>query len=108
MLGFPLVAVACTLLFLSVFGLPMERARMAGWFQLVYLGKISYGLYVYHYLSLLLARKALGPLHAGLYPVYALLSLALTVAFSIASYRFMELPFLRIKERFTYVIPGPG
>jgi len=108
MLGFPLVAAACTLLFLSALGLPVERMRMAGWFRLVYLGKISYGLYVYHYLSLLLARKVLGTLHAGLYPVYALLGLALTVVFSIASYQFLELPFLRLKERFTYVLSRPG
>ena len=108
MSGFPLVAAACTLLFLSALGLPVERMRMVGWFRLVYLGKISYGLYVYHYLSLLLARKVLGTLHAGLYPVYALLGLALTVAFSIASYQFLELPFLRLKERFTYVLSRPG
>jgi peptidoglycan/LPS O-acetylase OafA/YrhL len=108
MLGFPLVAVACTLLFLSVLGLPVERVRMVSWFRLVYLGKISYGLYVYHYLSLLLARRVLGSLHGGLYPLYALLGLALTVAFSIASYQFLELPFLRLKERFTYVLSRPG
>jgi peptidoglycan/LPS O-acetylase OafA/YrhL len=68
MLGFPLVGAACILLFLSVFGFPAERVRMVGWFRLVYLGKISYGLYVYHFLALLLARSAIGPLRMAIYP----------------------------------------
>ncbi len=107
MLGFPLVAVACALLFRSMLGLQMERFRAVGWLRLVYLGKISYGLYVYHYLALLLVRNVLGPLHMTLYPVYALLGLALTVALSMASYQFLELPFLKFKERFTYVPSRP-
>jgi peptidoglycan/LPS O-acetylase OafA/YrhL len=108
MLGFPLVGAACTLLFLSVFGFPAERVRMVGWLRLVYLGKISYGLYVYHFLALLLARSAIGPLRMAIYPVYVLLGFALTVAFSMASYHFLELPFLKLKERFTYVRSRPG
>jgi len=108
MLGFPLVGVACTLLFLSALGLPVERMRAVGWFRLVYLGKISYGLYVYHLLALVLMRSALSPLGVALYPVYALLGFALTVALSIVSYHFLELPFLKLKERFTYVLSRPG
>jgi peptidoglycan/LPS O-acetylase OafA/YrhL len=108
MLGFPLVGVACTLLFLAVLGLQAERVRLVGWFRLVYLGKISYGLYVYHLLALVLMRSALSPLGVALYPVYALLGFALTVALSIVSYHFLELPFLKLKERFTYVLSRPG
>ncbi len=108
MLGFPLVGVACTLLFLSALGLPAERVRLVGWFRLVYLGKISYGLYVYHFLALLLVHSALSPLGVTLYPVYALLGFALTVALSMASYHFLELPFLKLKKRFTYVLSRPG
>jgi peptidoglycan/LPS O-acetylase OafA/YrhL len=52
-------------------------------------------------------RNVLGPLHMTLYPVYALLGLALTVALSMASYQFLELPFLKFKERFTYVPSRP-
>jgi peptidoglycan/LPS O-acetylase OafA/YrhL len=107
MLGFPLVAAAGALLFRSALGLPVESIRMVGRFRLVYLGKISYGLYVYHYLALSLARSALGPLRVELYPVYALFGLGLTVAFSVASYQFLELPFLKLKERFTYVHSRP-
>jgi peptidoglycan/LPS O-acetylase OafA/YrhL len=108
MLGFPLIGAACTLLFLSVFGIPAERVRMVGWLRLMYLGKISYGLYVYHFLALLLARSAIGPLRVALYPGYVLLGFTLTVAFSMASYHLLELPFLKLKERFTYVLSRPG
>jgi peptidoglycan/LPS O-acetylase OafA/YrhL len=108
MLGFPLVGVACTLLFLAALGLQTERVPMVGWFRLVYLGKISYGLYVYHLLALLLVRNAIRPQRLALYPVYALLGFAVTVAFSMISYHFLELPFLKLKERFTYVLSRPG
>ena len=108
MLGFPVVGASCTLLFLSALGLPVQRVRMVGWFRLVYMGKISYGLYVYHLLALLLVRNALSPLRVALYPVYALLGFALTLAFSMFSYHFLELPFLKLKERFTYVHSRPG
>ena len=107
MLSFPLVGIACTLLFLSALGLPAERTRLVGWFRLVYLGKISYGLYVYHLLALLLVHSALSPLRVALYPVYALLAFGLTVALSVASYHILELPFLKLKERFTYVLSRP-
>ena len=107
MLGYPLVGIACTLLFLSALGLRVERLRPIGWPRLVYLGKISYGLYVYHFLALLLVRSALGPLHLVTYLVDALLGFALTVALSMASYHFLELPFLKYKERFTYVLSRP-
>ena len=107
MLAFPLVAGACALLFRAALGLPVECMRIVRWFRLVYLGKISYGLYVYHYLALLLVRLALGSLRVELYPVYSLLGLGLTVAFSTASYQFLELPFLKLKERFTYVHSRP-
>jgi peptidoglycan/LPS O-acetylase OafA/YrhL len=108
MLGYPLVGISCTLLFLSALGLPAERMRPVRWFRLVYLGKISYGLYVYHLLALLLVHMALSPLRMALHPLYALLGLALAVALSIASYQLLELPFLRLKERFTYVPSRPG
>jgi peptidoglycan/LPS O-acetylase OafA/YrhL len=107
MLGFPLAGVSCAFLFLAVLGLSVERLPWVRWFRLVYLGKISYGLYVYHLLALLVVRNALGPLRMVLYPAYVLLGFALTLVFSVASYQFLELPFLKLKERFTYVLSRP-
>jgi len=107
MLGFPLVGIACASLFLSVLGLPVEQWSLVRWFRLVYLGKVSYGLYVYHYLALLLARNVMGSLRLLLGLPYALLGLALTIAFAIVSYHSLEVPFLKLKERFTYILSRP-
>jgi peptidoglycan/LPS O-acetylase OafA/YrhL len=59
------------------------------WNNLVlgYLGRISYGLYVFHVAIIELA----GPVAA----------LPLTIAVAALSYRYLESPFLRIKERFS-------
>jgi peptidoglycan/LPS O-acetylase OafA/YrhL len=70
---------------------------------LVYLGRISYGLYVFHLFALtLLARlivvPVLGiPLNFELRLVFGFL---LTVALASVSYKVLEQPFLRLKERF--------
>ncbi|MGA8795057.1 MAG: hypothetical protein WB498_19210, partial [Candidatus Binatus sp.] len=82
---------------------------------LIYLGKISYGLYVYQQIALFAARLLLfrGVLDgmlvaAGLppwsaFPVYLILAFGLNVALAAVSYRWLEAPFLRLKERFTRV-----
>ena len=71
------------------------------------LGKISYGLYVFHFGSFLLATNllanALG-VAALPYPRYTLpvlvFALAITILLSTLSYNFLEKPFLRLKARF--------
>ena len=74
-----------------------------------YLGRISYGLYVFHELGLLVADKA--------FPAYShvpsqwiahwIVALALTIALAMASYRWLEQPFLLLKQRrFTFVRSG--
>ena len=70
----------------------------------VYLGKISYGLYVLHEFALLVATKTIGPL-AGPFTDVAVTAggLLITVALAAVSYRFVESPFLALKSRFTYV-----
>src|ERR1019366_2933534 len=43
---FPAVTLGCALLFMASFGLPIKNHT------LVYLGRVSYGLYVYHLLAI--------------------------------------------------------
>jgi peptidoglycan/LPS O-acetylase OafA/YrhL len=79
---------------------------------LVYLGKISYGLYVFHYLWLGLARHASAHLGfgGGLAGQALAMALALpaTVATAMVSYRCLESPFLRLKNRFAVIPSQPA
>jgi peptidoglycan/LPS O-acetylase OafA/YrhL len=97
------VTAGCLALFLAVCGISFSFP------PLVYLGKISYGLYVYHLLAINLARNIVGgrsdsPLHSILFWWVALL---LTIGFASASYRWLEAPFLRLKDRYTKVKSRP-
>jgi peptidoglycan/LPS O-acetylase OafA/YrhL len=87
----------------------------AGWLRhptLLYLGKISYGLYVIHVLGGLCATHLLRETTARLWTLagqleIAFLALVITIAGAAVSYRWFESPFLRLKERFTYVPSRP-
>lgn len=68
---------------------------------LVYLGKISYGLYVWHILGLELAGMVLPQ---SLKP---LTGFALTLTFGIISYRLYETKFLKLKTRFSRISSRP-
>jgi peptidoglycan/LPS O-acetylase OafA/YrhL len=69
---------------------------------LVYLGRISYGLYVIHYAVIV----AVGGLDLRWFWRIPLI-LGLTFGLAALSYRFLEEPFLRLKGRFTYVRSAP-
>jgi len=75
----------------------------------VFLGKRSYGLYVYHLLANLIAVKI-----AGLFPAVPssalalfLYSLFITIIISIISYKIIEVPFLRWKKKFEVIVSRP-
>ena len=101
--GFPAIAAGAWLIFISVF----QSGLAPLWLR--YLGKISYGLYVFHSLCLYLAARLLGgyPRSAVQFAVFWFLGLGLTVALAALSYKFLESPFLRLKERFTYITTRP-
>jgi peptidoglycan/LPS O-acetylase OafA/YrhL len=74
-----------------------------------YLGKISYGLYMYHLVAIALAHAALRRLdYASLGDNLLLhgLSVLLTVGLAALSYRFFESRFIRWKKGFTKVASG--
>lgn len=74
---------------------------------LVYLGKISYGIYIYHLLMIRVAERGLET--AGITSPVAVLALSvgLTIAASAASYHLYEARFLRLKDRFAVVLSRP-
>ena len=104
-LGYPAVAAGCALILLSILN---SQSRVAASPALRYLGKISYGLYVYHLLATWVADRILaipsGTARGGLRFV---LALAITIAAAAVSYRFLETPFLNLKRKFTYVPSRP-
>ena len=103
-LGYALVALGAVALFLAFYRLQLAANPVTR--PLAYLGRISYGLYVFHIFSINAAGAMLRGLHHRPHqgsPAMLTLSLALTIAAAAFSYQFYERPFVRWKERFTLV-----
>jgi peptidoglycan/LPS O-acetylase OafA/YrhL len=103
---YTLNAIACCAALAGALALGAESVLAHPW--LVYLGRISYGLYVFHELALRAVGEVRGsasPLGHALTPIAGF---ALTLALSAASYRWLEQPFLKLKERFTVVRSAPA
>lgn len=98
-----LSGLASVMLLMALLRTEAPFLRVAPFSWLVYLGRISYGLYVFHLFALALMMNVsvlpgLGiPLN---FELRVLLSFLLTVGWASASYRWLEQPFLRLKERF--------
>jgi peptidoglycan/LPS O-acetylase OafA/YrhL len=103
LLGYPAMAVGAGMIFLSALGSSVAPS----WLR--YLGKISYGLYVFHMLALYIVEKAIGGYAKNFskFLVFWSGGLALTLLMAAVSYRFFESPFLRLKERYALVKSRP-
>lgn len=76
----------------------------------VYLGRISFGLYVYHHFVIDLMDNLMPHVASMKSPLYFLkggLSLGLIVLVAAISYRFFETPFLRMKKRHSVIESQP-
>jgi len=103
-LGHPFTALASAAVLLSVLGSQHRFLRNPA---LLYLGKISYGLYVLHEFAHFCAMR-LAPASTPIGVVgQSVLGLSLTIVLAAASYRWLESPFLRLKERFAHVQSRP-
>jgi len=103
LLGYPAVVASCAAILVAVMGLPSKLSLLQ------YLGKISYGLYVYHMGSIMVTDRIMpqgsGVGHAA---IRLIVALVLTVAVSAASYAVVEKPFLNLKRKFTYIQSRPA
>ncbi len=101
-IGYPLVALGAVAILLSVITASAPLSKSV----LVYLGRISYGLYVFHVLGLMTSDFVVrdGYSSLALYALKISVALAITVALSAISYRWLEQPFLQMKKRFTHIL----
>lgn len=96
--GYAAVALSCVAILYGVLLIPGRF--VPAWLR--YLGKISYGLYVFHKFCLDHATRTHN------WAANAALALAATIVCAAVSYRFLEKPFLRLKDRFEFVHSRPA
>jgi peptidoglycan/LPS O-acetylase OafA/YrhL len=110
--GYTIVALGCASgLILALGWRPFNAVADLALFR--WLGKYSYGLYVWHVIiNILLFYTPLkdylgisGPILSGAYVLFAML---LVFGVSILCYHFLEQPFLQLKSRFRDDEPHPG
>ena len=101
---YPAAAVASVLLIWAFMGAPFHTR------PLIYLGRISYGLYVFHILGIVLSEWMMRAVGIG-DKYYTLmqffLALLLTIILAALSYKYLEKPFLSLKKKFTVVESRP-
>jgi peptidoglycan/LPS O-acetylase OafA/YrhL len=113
--GYALASLGSALLLLAFLGInPKLLPRWA-----IYLGRISFGLYVYHGFALGFVHHhlpaGLGIARISYYPLKILLTLGLTIGLPFAltiliatiSYRYFETPFLKMKKRHSVIESQP-
>ncbi len=98
---YPAVAIASVALLVCFLALPASNGRLAR--TVAYLGKISYGLYVFHLVGIELTHLI------GVRRVLpaAALALLLTITLATTSFEVMERPILHLKRRFTRIASRP-
>jgi peptidoglycan/LPS O-acetylase OafA/YrhL len=99
--GYSFSAIGCVFIFLSFLGIAQHAISN----RLLYLGKISYGLYVFHTTGLALVVRWLPQFSYSVLWIAAVdtIALLLTIATAALSYKYFEKPFLRLKRRFEFV-----
>lgn len=96
-IGYPAVVLACTAILVAFMGLPLRLPAFE------YLGKISYGLYVYHMMSLYIVDYLMPDLRFRYAFFRFFAAFGMTLAISAASYAVIEKPFLKLKRKFTFI-----
>ncbi len=114
LLGYPTAALGAAALLLATLR-PEASSSARSWRMwvvnsLAYLGRISYGLYVFHILGLMVSDYTVHDQQASLsrYVLRNAVAFAVTVVLAAISYRCLETPFLTMKQRFSRVLSRPG
>jgi peptidoglycan/LPS O-acetylase OafA/YrhL len=112
-LGYELVAIGCLGIVLSLLGSSVKH--VPGY--IIYLGKISYGLYVFHGIALFATTFVRKYLEQGgsqtsatallMFLADRMVGLALTIGLAALSYKYLETPWLRLKSSFTFIQSRP-
>ncbi len=84
-----------------------SRSRLVSNRWVVRLGKISYGLYMLHAIAILIMLGLLRPVWGWHLLAAKALGFVMTVLLALVSYRWIESPFLRLKDRFATVLSRP-
>jgi peptidoglycan/LPS O-acetylase OafA/YrhL len=111
-LTYPIVTVSAVLLLLGMLGANLSSLPRFLMQPLVYLGRISYGLYVFHGVTIGLVSA--GMTHYVRIEQHSLqsfvlrisLSMLLTIGAATLSYRFLEHPFLLLKAKREHIATG--
>jgi len=99
------------LLAISLGGIQGRYGRFLSWSPIVYVGRISYGIYVYHVFVIIVVSPLLIPYGFSVDHFAAariLILLAVTLGLSSLSWHFMEKPFLAWKEALKTPRPRPA
>lgn len=98
--GYTAGTIGCILILIAM--LELDRKWLPGW--MIWLGRVSFGLYVYHELSIWAVSHLLTRMHGYEHFVLLLITSAtLTIFLTAISYRYLETPFLRLKAKFELV-----
>jgi peptidoglycan/LPS O-acetylase OafA/YrhL len=106
--GYALASLGCVMMLIAFLGVsPKLLPKWA-----IYLGRISYGLYVYHrlaaYVTSKLLIKHLTSYNNPIYPLKGAVALGMTVLMAALSYRYIETPFLKMKKRHAIIESQPA
>jgi peptidoglycan/LPS O-acetylase OafA/YrhL len=106
MWGFSMAAIGAAVFLLAAIG--VKRGGPLTNPALVYMGRLSYGLYVFHGAALVVARHIV-PASSDIvfWPLFAIVAFGLTLAASVASYRWLESWFLKLKGRYEVIRSAP-
>ena len=97
LIAYPLATVAATLMLLGILGAPWQ---IPGVF--IYLGRISYGLYVFHMFAITMSQHYIDLDHGFVeWAAEFTVAFTATVVLAAISYRWYEKPFLQLKSRFS-------